>query len=327
VRKPRRLFLVIAAAAIVLGICAVSAYAALTDDTTAPVTTSDAVSSYWNGATVTLSATDDSGVAYIYYKLDQSYVHLYRVGSGASETSVAVAAPATGSAAHTLKFWAQDNAGNVEKPTTVTLTVAADTTAPVTVASGVTDGAWYKAARVIHLVATDEVDGSGVATLTSTLDLGAPVVVAAASTDVNITVDATTHANDGAHTLTYQAADVAGNIESLKTITVNIDTRRPVPKAPYAASVYRGHTATLKYRVVDLPPNSGTAAVVIKVKNSAGKLVKTLQYASKPVNMALTAKFTVPGTWKRGTYRFYVYATDGAGNTQLKAASNKLIVK
>lgn len=317
----------IAAAAIVLGICAVSAYAALSDDSTAPVTTSDAVSSYWNGATVTLSATDDSGVAYIYYKPDQSYVHLYRVGTGDSQVAVTIPGPSSGSASHTVKFWAQDNAGNVEARNTVTFAIGADTVKPVTLASGATDGAWYKAARVIHLAATDEVDGSGVATLTSTLDVGTPVVVAAASTDVNIAVDAVTHANDGAHTLTYQAADVAGNIELLKTITVNIDTRRPVPKAPYAASVYRGHTATLKYKVADVAPNGGTASGKIVVKNSVGKVVKTLSYASKPVNMALTAKFTVPGTWKRGTYRFYVYATDRAGNTQLKAASNKLIVK
>jgi hypothetical protein len=317
----------IAAAAIVLGICAVSAYAALTDDTTAPVTTADAVSSYWNGATVTLSATDDSGVAYIYYKPDQSYVHLYTVGSGASEKSVVFAAPATGSADHTLKFWAQDNAGNVEAATTVTFTVGADTTAPATVASGATDGAWYKAAVLVHLAATDEAAGSGVATLTSTLDAGAPVVVHAASTDVNIAVDAVTHANDGAHTLTWQAADVAGNVELLKTLTVNIDTRRPVPKARWAASVIRGRTATLKYKVVDAAPNSGRAAVVIKVKNRAGTLVKTLSYASKPVNTLLTGKFTAPRTWKAGTYRFYVYATDGAGNKQLTAASNKLVVR
>jgi hypothetical protein len=319
----------IAAAAIVLGICAVSAYAALTDDTTAPVTTADAVSSYtyWNGATVTLSATDDSGVAYIYYKLDTSYVHLYTVGSGASEKSIAVAAPATGSAAHTLKFWAQDTAGNVEAKNTVSFTVGADTPAPVTVASGVTDGAWYKAAVVVHLAATVEADGSGVATLTSTLGSAAPVVVNAASTDVNIPVDAVTHVNDGAQTLTWQATDVAANAESLKTLTVNIDTRLPVPKAPYAASGTRGHTATLKYKVVDAAPNSGTATVVIKVRNRAGTLVKTLSYASKPVNTLLTAKFTAPRTWKAGTYRFYVYATDGAGNKQLTAAWNKLVVR
>lgn len=317
----------IAAAAIVLGICAVSAYAALTDDTTAPVTTSDAVATYWNGATVNLSATDDSGVAYIYFKLDQSYVHLYRVGSGASETSVAVAAPTSGSAAHTLKFWAQDAAGNVETHNSVSFTVGADTTAPVTVASGATDGAWYKAAVAVHLAATDEVDGSGVATLTSTLDLGVPVVVDAASTDVNVAVDAVTHANDGAHTITWQAADVAGNTESLQTITVNVDTQLPVPKAPYVASAIRGRTATLKYKVVDAVPNSGKAAVVIKVKNSAGKVVKTLTYATVAVNSSLSGKFVVPRTWKAGTYRFYVSATDGAGNTQLKIASNKLIVK
>jgi hypothetical protein len=32
-------------------------------------------------------------------------------------------------------------------------------------------------------------------------------------------------------------------------------------------------------------------------------------------------------TLARGTYRFTVYATDLAGNTQAKAASNRLVVK
>jgi len=55
--------------------------------------------------------------------------------------------------------------------------------------------------------------------------------------------------------------------------------------------------------------------------------VKTLGPVSRSVNTPLTAKFTVPRTWKTGTYRFYVYATDQAGNTQVTpVGGNRLVV-
>jgi len=89
-------------------------------------------------------------------------------------------------------------------------------------------------------------------------------------------------------------------------------------------------TAILRYKVSDQAPNGGTATVVIRVKNPARKLVKTLKLGVKPVNTStpLFAKFKVPLTWKAGTYHFFVSATDRAGNAQvLPVGSNKLIVK
>ena len=74
--------------------------------------------------------------------------------------------------------------------------------------------------------------------------------------------------------------------------------------------------------------NGGTATVTIKVKNRAGSVVKTLKPVVKPVNATLTWKFTVPRTWRTGTYHFYVYATDRAGNTQATPmGANHLYVK
>jgi hypothetical protein len=317
-------------AALLIG--AVTAYAGLADDATPPVTTSDAAASYWNDAVVTLTATDDEGVAYIYHELDDDIVRLYTV-EGAPLSAERTAprdwmgdleplAPGE----HALKFWAQDVNGNVEAKQSVTFTVKADNDAPETAAGGASDGAWYKAALTISLTATDNVEGSGVASISSTLDAADPVIVDAAAADVPIAVDAVTHANDGAHTLAFAATDVAGNVESAKTITVNVDTRKPAPKA-YAATARRGRTATLKYKVVDAAPNCGTAAVKVVVKNRAGKVVKTLKYAKKAVNKDLAAKFTVPRTWRIGTYKFYVSTTDGAGNAQVKVAVNKLVVK
>jgi hypothetical protein len=96
------------------------------DETIPPVTTSDAVGSYAGPATVKLTASDGEGqgIAYIYYSIDGHRVHLFTVGM-VSQTSVTVAAPIVGTATHTIAFWSQDKAGNVEAHKTVTFTVAA----------------------------------------------------------------------------------------------------------------------------------------------------------------------------------------------------------
>ena len=45
-----------------------SAYADLASDTTAPTTTTDVTESYWNDVTITATATDDEGIAYVYHE-------------------------------------------------------------------------------------------------------------------------------------------------------------------------------------------------------------------------------------------------------------------
>jgi hypothetical protein len=65
------------------------------------------------------------------------------------------------------------------------------------------------------------------------------------------------------------------------------------------------------------------------MRNPAGTVVKTLTFINaKPVNTLLTTRFTVPRTWKAGTYKLYVYATDQAGNKQVTPVGwNTLIVR
>jgi photosystem II stability/assembly factor-like uncharacterized protein len=111
----------------------------------------------------------------------------------------------------------------------------------------------------------------------------------------------------------------------LRYVGASSDTTPPTTQA-FAATARRGKTALLRYRVNDPAPNGGTATVTIKIKNKAGKVVKTLRPVVKPVNTALTWKFTVPRTWKAGTYKFNVSATDAAGN-KATIVSNKLIVR
>jgi len=136
-------------------------------------------------------------------------------------------------------------------------------------------------------------------------------------------VDATL--GQGPRTVTYYATDNKGNVEATETLTVNIDTVNPATLAPAAAVVKVGKQAKLKCQVTDSSPNAGTANVTIKIKSKAGKVVKTIKLANRPVGPVLTAKFTVK--LKKGAYKLFVYATDKAGNTQANVATNKLTVK
>lgn len=115
-----------------------------TVDATCAVTTCDAVGSYRGDAVMHLSASDNAdgwGVGYVYYKLDDAPVRLVRVpvdwtagtGTFACDATVTVPAPGTGAEAHTLKYWTQDNYGNVEAAHTSTFTVAARTVMPMSI--------------------------------------------------------------------------------------------------------------------------------------------------------------------------------------------------
>jgi hypothetical protein len=197
-----------------------------------------------------------------------------------------------------------------------------DTTKPVT-----TDNApatWHNHAVTVKLTPGDGA-GSGIAYTEYSLDMGATWTKGNSVTYP----PANPPSPDGIVTVRYRSADKAGNVEATKTCTIKIDRRKPTTKAPYAASAARGHTAYLKYTVVDPRDGSPTATVKIKVKNPAGTVVKTLTLASaKPVNTPLKTSFTVPRTWRTGTYKFYIYATDQAGNTQnIPVGWNKLVVR
>jgi hypothetical protein len=320
VRKTHLTMLAIVAITVVLAVGAVSAYADITTDAQAPVTTTNAGASYWNTVAITATATDNEGVAYVYSRVDGGPVRLTTIAGGPASTDVTIPAAADlplAAGSHELEYWAQDVNGNVEAQNEIGFTVVSDTAKPVTAATGATDGRWYKTAVTVHLVASDGADESGVSELSYSLDGAAPTVVGA-------TADVLVPAVAGPHTITYHATDVAGNAEAEKTFTVNIDTAKPVTTAS-AASVIKGRTATLRYRVTETGPNAGKATVVIKVKNRAGKVVKTIKAGSVTVNVTLSAKFRC--TLAKGTYKYYVYATDAAGNTQSKVGYAKLTVR
>ncbi|HEY5539839.1 MAG TPA: cytochrome c3 family protein, partial [Coriobacteriia bacterium] len=176
-------------------------------DTTAPVTTSDALAAYTDSATIALTATDDSGgsgVAATYYKVD----------GGAQSTGTTITVSTAGS--HTLEFWSVDVAGNVEAPHDFVTFTVIDSIAPTTTSDAL---ATYTDSATIQLTATDNVGGSGVADTFWQLDTtfgswtgGTFVTVAAPSS------------GSASHTLYFYSRDAAGNEEATQSVSFTIVT-------------------------------------------------------------------------------------------------------
>jgi hypothetical protein len=195
--------------------------------------------------------------------------------------------------------------------------VRIDTVPPTTTAAA--PAGWRNTDVTVQLKPTDK--GAGVASTVYWMT-GGPW---GEGTTATIDADPDGHTMDGQKTLNFCSLDAVGHWESPKTVKVRIDTRRPSARAPSAASCAMGGTATLLYKVLDIRPSCGRAHVTIKIKDSGGTLVKKMVLRSKPVNKLLKAGFTC--TLRRGTYRFYVSATDIAGNATLRTATNRLTVQ
>ena len=111
----------------------------------------------------------------------------------------------------------------------------------------------------------------------------------------------------------------------VSTYAVRIDTQPPTTSAPRSCRVRRGAVAKLSFEVGDPEPNGAWATVTIKIKDSRGRVVKSLKVGRSSVNETLSAGFTC--RLAAGKYRFSVYAKDAAGNSQATIGSNKLTVR
>ena len=97
-----------------------------------------------------------------------------------------------------------------------------DTTPPITTAtlSGTEGGSgWYLGPVMVKLSATDPDDAAGSLVTTASLD-GGPIFAYDPAYPLRIV-------GDGAHTLTYQSRDPAGNVEATKTQVIRIGQALP----------------------------------------------------------------------------------------------------
>ena len=131
-----------------------------------------------------------------------------------------------------------------------------DKTPPTTTATGAKSNGWYDHGVTIRLTATDNAVGSGVASITYSVDGGAPVIVKGSTATVTIGVDdddvdptiarrlrsrwRRRGVRDGAaHAVTYYRPTSSGSAGAAQALKVNIDTHKPTTKAPYSARAKR----------------------------------------------------------------------------------------
>lgn len=300
--------------------------------------------------TVTATGHDTFTLSLVDHTTGKSFVTQQKlVGAALSSAEVIVEAPYAGGVLPLADFgavsftgcafngqpiaafdWQQINmvseAGVTEAATSAlgsdgsSFSVTSDTTPPTTSVSGA-DSLWHNRSVTLTFRATDNAGGSGVGHTEYSLNGGTTWTK---GTVVTITAPAD-HTSDGVHTVLYRSADKAGNLEQTRSRRVRIDTRRPTPLANWAASVVRGRTATLRYYVRDARPGSPTATVLLKIRTLTGRSVKTILLPRQAVDVALGYRFTC--RLARGSYRFSVFATDAAKNTQTKVVSNRLLVR
>jgi hypothetical protein len=175
------------------------------------------------------------------------------------------------------------------------------------------DSAWHRSAVTLTFTAVDA-GGSGVGSTQAEIDgvAWAPLSGVPATLRVE---------GQGVHTVRYRSIDLAGNVEEARTCAVRIDAGRPTTRAR-AALVRRGARVKLRYRVADLTPRANVRLVI---KTTAGAPRKTLRPGWRGTNALRSASWRC--TLPRGTYRFFVYATDQAGNRQRVAGSARLTVR
>ena len=265
--------------------------------------------SHWHNGTVTVKITGHGtpGPVSICYQLD---------GGALQEVSSPATFEVSGAGHHTVVFYAKN--GNGSASITETGYVNIDTVAPVTTTQVSAPQGWVNHGVTLVFLASD--DSSGVAGTFSALDGGAEV--AGTSREVAAPAD---HTGDGVHTVTYWSTDAAGNAGAPAAAVIRIDTRKPTTRAPYSAATTRGRSVKLRFVVADQAPCAGTAAAKILVKNARGRIVKTLKAARVTAGATSAVKFRCK--LAKGKYRFFVYATDAAGNPQSKIASNRLTVR
>jgi hypothetical protein len=132
--------------------------------------------------------------------------------------------PITSEGSTMVSYAGSDVAGNVEA--TKSLTVNIDKTAPVTLASATpaANAAGWNASNVtVTLNSTDNTGGSGVQSIRYWVNgnQGTAIQIAGNSATVMLTAE-------GSTTLNYAAVDNAGNVESVKSLMINIDKTAPV---------------------------------------------------------------------------------------------------
>jgi hypothetical protein len=189
----------------------------------------------------------------------------------------------------------------------VNLTVASDTTVPVTKIAGA-DTAWHKTPVTLTITATDT--QSGVKQTKYSLNAGAAVELTGSTLVIPAPAD---HSGDGSKTVRAYSLDFCGNVEDPgATVTVKIDTTGPKTTAGAPSPVQANKKVKFTYRANDASP---TCSITLKIKRKGSDSVKR-SYSLGSQSSNKTLSYTVNPKLGAGTYVLYVHAKDLAGNKQ-----------
>ncbi|MFC8503363.1 OmpL47-type beta-barrel domain-containing protein [Pedococcus sp. NPDC057267] len=224
-------------------------------DTTPPVTTVSQ-SPAPNGAgwsttdvTVTLTATDASGVAGTWYTTD---------GTAPTTSSTPYAGPFTVSSSTTVRYFSQDKVGNTEAAKSVSVQI--DRTAPSVAVTGPAGGSTQGGTVTVSGTASDT--GSGVAGVTVQYRTGsAPWTTIGSPTTSGgswSTSWATAGLADGSYSLQAIGTDTAGNSTTSAAVPVTLRNTFTVT-APSTATAGTAFTVTLS----TYPGYSGTKSLTV----------------------------------------------------------------
>ena len=189
-----------------------------------------------------------------------------------------------------------------------------DVTPPVTVAVATPapgSSGWNTTSVSVTLSATDNPGGSGVQNIRYSLSGAQVSPVVVAGNPVTITITA-----EGVTTISYFATDVAGNVETTKSLTIKIDKTAPVTVAtetptPNAAG-WNAADVIVTLNATDSAGGSGVQSISYSL---SGAQLSPVVAAGNPVTVTVTAE---------GVTTVGYAASDVAGNVE---AAKSLTVK
>ena len=280
-----------------------------------------------SGDTALLGAPNHGGAGAVYVEeLSVGYLLTYRAGPGGSISGTApqVVAPggngsqvtAVPESGYHFIGWSDgvETAVRTDSAVQGNLTVTADfaanpTTPPTTTVSGLRSG-WVRHAVTLHFMATPAAGGGAIAYTEHRLDGGAWT----RGTSVTI-------AGQGTTTVWYRSADIYGNLETVRSCTVRIDTAAPTVKDKGTMVLSRGRTASFAYRLADNLARRLTCRLIV---TQFGKAKLVVKGGSQPVGQWLTLR--TPVSLPSGCYSWRIVAADQAGNVSWGAPRRLLVV-
>ncbi|MCO4276780.1 Ig-like domain-containing protein [Pseudarthrobacter sp. HLT3-5] len=157
---------------------------------------------------------------------------------------------------------------------------------------------------VVNLTAEDNAGGSGVASITYSVDSGSPTTVNAANSAVTV-------GGDGTHVVSYFATDNAGNASASQNLAVKIDTVAPgTPSIVVPTYVNIANVANVPVNGTAEPGSTLTLTVT-----DAGAAHTVSQTVAASGTGAWTATGLNLTSLNQGTVTYTAKATDAAGNT------------